>query len=337
MFFVLNKEWYLYSIQLPAEFIGIVWCDLNYEKKEFSMDNIKEKVKIMNLAYKYYKENTEYLHLQYVVNRLQDLIDNNKDVTLIVGSSYSRNAIDPTFFKNAINCSIGGQDLYYSYILCDKMIKKGINIKTIVCFLGYYSLFHELIQQKNCQDVVLNILKPVIDDTPYNLNMSSSIYDGCRESVYKLSCEIQENRKHYYNDINQRKTLILNTVKRWADYTEEEKKKACIERAQAHNRMEKYKNSLKNNILLLNQFHQELNNRGIRFVAVIPPFSEHYIQYISRTMKDGIIAVLKEQNIEYIDFNELKIVDDNDLVDMDHLNGRGAYKLSSFLSDYLNK
>lgn len=49
-------------------------------------------------------------------------------------------------------------------------------------------------------------------------------------------------------------------------------------------------------------------------------------------MKEELAQFLKDNNFETVDFNNIDIMDENDFVDPDHLNGRGAYKMSTYLA-----
>ena len=298
------------------------------KKESFTGENTE----LQNLAYKYYKENTEYLYLKYAVNEWKDEVDNSKDVTLVLGSSYSRNAIDPGCFGNMLNCSVGGEDLYYSGLLYDKLRKGGVNIKTLFLFLGYYGLFQELRKEVNCRDVIEDILEPVIMDAPMNNALNSSVYSGHKEEIAELAYEIQKKKRYYYNDSNTRISHVLIKGGRWASYPDEEKVEEGRGRAYAHNKMEKYTESYETNIRLFDEFAGKLKDDGVRLVVVIPPFSEHYVRFISKTMKEGLLSFLKDRKTEYIDYNDIDLFDENDFVDMDHLNGRGAYKFSRHLS-----
>lgn len=45
-----------------------------------------------------------------------------------------------------------------------------------------------------------------------------------------------------------------------------------------------------------------------------------------------VMAMVSKEKMEIIDFNETDYFDDNDFVDPDHMNGRGAYKMSMLLA-----
>ena len=84
--------------------------------------NINEKY---NYAYKFLKENYDYLWLKSRV--LLGKQNNNNVTTLITGSSHALNGIDVNCFNGAINCSMHTQDLYYDYACAKEILKEKNN------------------------------------------------------------------------------------------------------------------------------------------------------------------------------------------------------------------
>ena len=113
-------------------------------------------------------------------------------------------------------------------------------------------------------------------------------------------------------------------------------------RAGFHNRFLKYEDTYEENGKILMNLATSLRDRNIKFVPVVFPSNIYYRRHLEHSFKGkyeeqiGKIAAgpgLKSQ----LDFYECDAFDKvKDFVDSDHLNDRGAEKMTNILRDCLH-
>lgn len=99
---------------------------------------------------------------------------------------------------------------------------------------------------------------------------------------------------------------------------------------QKHNKHIKHMETYKENLKILNNMLALLNERDIRTIVAVMPFSKEYLKYINLLYKESIMQVLEASPyaIDFIDMNEEAIFNETDMLDSDHLNLKGAKKAS---------
>ena len=302
---------------------------------------------ICNLTYKYVKENYDYLWLK---TRLSEARHLQKNDTLIVGSSHALNGIDTFCFHYAINCSMHTQDITYDYECIKHVLDKRDDGGSVPgkCFIifGYYIPFQEvsLGNGEFTQNMMRYVYNPVFagqDDITWDCIIEAISEDFVSkedmEEVYHRSYDMVCARRNYYNDLRVRGPL-QGFAGRWKDLPEEQRMEYAIKRTEDHNKHLKYTASFEKNKRLLKEMVDVLYDFGMRVVIVIPPFSKAYIRYTDKEMVKATSEMMTNTNAEFIDMNNIETgFCDDDFVDTDHLNGRGAYKLSVFLANRYGK
>lgn len=296
----------------------------------------------INLIYKYVKENYDYCWLK---SRLDLAMNNTKKGIIIVGSSHALNGFDVHCFNNAINCSMHSQDINYDLACLKSIILRNEHKPSIdKCFIvfGYYIPFQDISKGigEYTKKMLVNIYNPVFkgnDDITW-VCIKSAMGEGYiseeeKQHILKGALDIITKRKNYYNDLKVRGTYY-NFNGKWKDLSEKDKDMYALNRTGEHNKHIKYKDSYNKNVGLLNEVVELLSINNIKPIIVIPPFTDAYNRHIEPQLKIALkdmINVVKNK-ADFIDFNEQKVgFNDDDFVDTDHLNGRGAYKLSTLL------
>lgn len=304
---------------------------------------------ISNLTYKFMKENYNYVYLN-TMTKLMNTKPHN--TTLVVGSSHALNGIDVFCFDNAINCSMHTQDIYYDY----QCIKRAImhshgKTKIEKCFIvfGYYIAFQDVSRAENIGEKMLSeVYYPIFEDCHnYERKMDNNIWNkyniseqNIKDMVEIESMRMLAYRKQYYSDLRIRVPLYDFGGRKWKNLTDDERNMYGDMRAKAHNKHVKYKESYIENCEVLNECISMLLANEIVPVIIIPPFTEEYLVRIDEGMRDAVDDMLGKisDKAEVIDFNRLNIgINMDDFIDTDHLNGRGAYKISNYLVDRFGK
>lgn len=301
------------------------------------MDNIDR----WNLTYKFVKENQDYLWLKS--RMLLGKNCSNDNSVLITGSSHALNGIDVHCFHHAINCSMHTQDIYYDF-LCAQEIYKDSAPKFKVCFivLGYYIAFQDLSQELRVgRNKIERIYYPLFQDSrnwenPVIYDLWSNMpkcNESEKEEIQSHALDMMMQREQYYSDMRIRRPLY-KFGGAWKDLSDDEKDAFGQQRAADHNKICKHVASYEENLLVLKDYIHFLELEGVRPVFIIPPFTSVYNKYVLNETKDAVVDMVNGigYKIDFIDYNGTTYFEDGDFVDTDHLNGRGAYKMSKLLA-----
>lgn len=305
-------------------------------------DRLMENQDYWNYTYKFLKENQDYLWLKARVHQGKTNAINN--TVLVTGSSHALGGIDVYCFKNAINCSMHGQDLYYDFLCAKDILDNGNKgIRTCFIVLGYYIAFQDLSKGlKFGRDKIAKIYFPLFQDSRHW--ETPSIYDmwgkmpSCREEekivIEEMALDMMRERYQYYSDMRIRYPLYNFCGCKWKDLKPDEKDTFGQKRATDHNKFINYTEVFEENILVIEDYIHLLELNGIKPVLVIPPFTEAYNRYVLKEIKEAVREMVErvKVRIEFIDFNEGNMFEDDDFIDTDHMNGRGAYKMSMILA-----
>ena len=285
----------------------------------------------------------ERIFIDAAFHRALDRHDN----VLIIGSSCAQNGIISTKIDNATLIAAPSQDIYYSIKLAKKIIDNEKNdIHTCVFILGYYTAFQDLsLQSKERIDKVGGTYWPLLNDShnwrvPYNPNYWHKGYrypKKFKQFAEKIVYNYFYKNNSYYDDLARRENKRMYGGRTWDELSDKEKHSIADVRTKSHNKLFKYKDAYAENIKLLSDFQKELKKKNIRFIYMNPPFSRVYRTNINKEYKNKTQQMLKEANIEWIDFNDRVQMEDACFVDADHLNEYGAILFTKSLISILSK
>lgn len=228
--------------------------------------------------------------------------------------------------------------MYEKYFRCWSKRNKCIVI------LGYYIGYQDLSRATNVgRDLVTKIYYPLFKDSrhwefPPRCNMWENMPE-CSEAekdiIEKTALQMMLKREQYYSDLKIRVPFFDFKGQYWRELEEAEKDSFGKQRAESHNKLVQYKDTFLENKEVLNDYIRLLKKKEINPIFVIAPFSKAYNRYVNEEMKENVVKMFvdNKKDIAFIDFNETQYFNDDDFVDTDHLNGRGAYKMSMLLAN----
>lgn len=272
--------------------------------------------------------------------------------TLITGSSHALNGIHEAAWKNAVNCSMHSQDIYYDFQCAREVIlSAGERHVFEKCFIimGYYIAFQDLSLSKISRETMIaNIYYPILQDAHnWNepiLNDPWAPFGDVPEET-KAICERKAAEKllesgTYYTDYRPRGCYFDLNGRSWSQISEEERIELSGYRANDHNRLFQYRETLEENKMILQEFVQFLYSHGVTPIVVIPPFTKWYNRSVFKELKEGVLELLDSvpEDIHYVDFNEAgDIFEPADFMDTDHLSAGGAKKMSAILAEMFGR
>lgn len=119
----------------------------------------------------------------------------------------------------------------------------------------------------------------------------------------------------------------------WNLYDEEEKELMGQARAAQHRKLIKYTSAYNENKEIFKDYIHYLSLKNIEPIVVVMPFVKQYVKNLDSMQKEMFMELLNVlvEDIQYVDFNDADCFDDSDFMDTDHLNERGAIKVSTIL------
>lgn len=304
----------------------------------------KEKL-LSEITYKYVKENYDYVWLKSMISRAKSVGEKR---TLFTGSSHARCGIDVFCFEGAINCSLSSQDLYYDF-LCARTVMESSTAAIKKCFiiLSYYKAYQDLSLETNIgRRMIEKVYYPLFSDSHHLVNPQKfNLWKGFQSGDEDIKIEAEEiaqqmlmGRYQYYSDLMIRNPVYDFGNRKWREFSDEEKDEFGKKRAEDHNKYLRYVRSAEENQQILKDYVHFLKSNGCQPIVVIPPFSMSYDHYIKEELKVSLKEIIMGAGeLDWIDFNKEGLFSDDDFLDMDHLNGRGAFKLSRLLVSLYGK
>lgn len=296
-----------------------------------------------DLAGRFFGGNYDYLWLKTMLEKGRST--RIPGSTLITGSSHALNGIYERAWKNAVNCSMHSQDIYYDFQCARRVLTSGGGRHFKKCFIvmGYYIAFQDLSLSKVSRETVISeVYYPIFKDAhnwsepaPHDPwaafgDVSRPIKTAIEEAVAGKILEAGT----YYSKFRPR--VGATPYQNWSQVPAEERPLYGARRAEDHNRIFRHKASLEENKKLLGEFVRFLYSRDVTPIVVVTPFAEEYNRAILPEMKEGILELLDSvpEDVHYVDFNEAAdLFEPEDFMDTDHLSASGAKKMSAILAD----
>lgn len=261
---------------------------------------------------------------------------------IITGSSYGVYGIEDSLIKNAINLALPNQDLYYSIEGIYDVLERNRNIKTVIICCNYYYFYSDL-SMSNESEIIMQLSKvyyPLFQDVhncillppKQDFLYKSDVFD-C-ERLIDLYLQLVDKRS-YFSDSHRREPIIQweDASKSWQELSEDEKYGAAAVRTGFHNKAIRYEHSIAENIDIFGGFLDFCYPSGIDVLLVVTPTTKYYLECLDRRYKPTFYEVINsiEWPIHILDLSESPSFTDDDFIDTDHLNAKGAHKMTKIL------
>ena len=257
--------------------------------------------------------------------------------TLILGSSHSFYGVNPYYMSpNTFNNAHVSQSLNYDYqILMSRSTNWG-ELKKIYLPISYFSFWSDLRNDSESWRSKFYYHAYDIDD---NISFQDKFF---------VTQQFRISIRHFYNFIFKGKDHILCNNLGWGLGYDSKKSTNNLEisglsASKRHTRNNIYSNENKDifskNIWYLNQISNWAKTNGVEVIFFTPPAHISYInnlnpEQLSITRNTVRNISDKYDNCNYIDLMESSFFEKNDFYDADHLNEKGAKKLSKLLNGY---
>lgn len=307
----------------------------------------KDTENISHLISQFFARNYDYLYLKTMLDKGRTTTIPGS--TLITGSSYGLNGIYEKAWKNAINCSMHSQDLYYDFLCARRVIEGNGCFKQCFIILGYWSSFHDVSLSKVTRTVwISGTWYPIFHDAhnwdqptqtdPWALlgNVPEQVRTICEEAVTNKILEMGT----YYSDFVARPSPPALNGRSWGQASPEERRSIGYSRGEQHNNLSEHRASLAENKGIFRKFVRFLYNHDVIPIVVVPPFTEEYNHGLKDETRESLLEMVDSvpEYIHYVDFNETEgLFGPEDFSDSDHLSAAGAKKMSDILAETFGK
>lgn len=307
---------------------------------------------MLSYFYKYVFEKVRSNYDRYYLENVIKDIDNAKFNTLIAGSSYARFGFDDELLNETVaNVALPSQDIYYACSLIKRLAQKKNRIKKVILGIGYTTTFSDLSRTKNEKEIkrVTNVYYPILNDI-HNALMITEREDRIVSCIWNIpyitsiiSREIYNNNMHekYFNDIKQRsksKTCLWDQKNmEWWELCETDRMLSARTRAEMHNRNLTHIETFEENKRLIINLIEWCKTQEIQFLLMTLPTTSEYKKYLSHEFKKEFYEFLNSVDytidlIDLVDETDFRVEDFND---MDHLNQKGAEKVTKRFNEFL--
>lgn len=287
----------------------------------------------------YYKMQFDYDRIY--LRRNLELCRNSNIDTIVLGNSYMQFGVNAENVRGMVNLALQSQDLYYNYLLFKRcMIHR--SVKKVIIGMPYYYMFSDLsFADSNELQRINNVYYPIFNDLHNSIllwggrtvNFSNILDVGkiANDFIEKLSC------KSYFNTHRTREELRVeiwaDKRKRWQDLSDDEKYVCGKYRAESHNKILRYAYTFSENLDILVRMIDQMKYNKVDFLFIAPPVSNYYAMYIDKRFKMYTYEIVNTLNIseKFIDLWQDKRFINDDFVDTDHLNKRGAEKFTRII------
>ncbi|UMY54383.1 hypothetical protein MLD56_23130 [Paenibacillus peoriae] len=307
---------------------------------------------ISNFVSRKYYSNYDYYYLSKNMKK-----DTDSEI-LAAGSSYSMFGLsESSFSKSVLNLSLASQDLYYSHKIVKEALKYSRNIKYCIIGMSYYSFHFDLSRSKKEAEKRINrVYYPIFKDshhfevidsaTSTDMNFDDNNLSFLYHIIFnkiKLDQTIVDavivHDSYFNNNINRELFSLLGNI-RLEDMELLQKIEVGQQRAEQHNQLLVHNETVKENTNVLENLINYLSEERITPIVVVFPATEYYQNFFDPEFK----AVFYEVMNSLANTHKFKLVDlfdsddfvESDFLDMDHLNEKGAVKVTNMLNRVLD-
>jgi len=265
-----------------------------------------------------------------------ELVEQNKDATMIfVGNSHGRNAFIPELIEQkSINLCIGGSTSFYNLKLLETVVEKMPELKHIVYNISYQTLFYDLDSLPD---------KKKIYEFYHYLGVDAGV-DKYSSDYFSILSTIGFNKAigSCLHDLRAEKANLIETNgynEEASEISVKKVEKLSIQRVVNHHKLMN-PDKLAHNLDQLEAIENLAKKHDINIVYVILPVVGLYRSEMESPFDSYALKAEKfasdHDRLVYNLADSLEL-DDTHFVDPDHLNHKGAYVISNYLSQALKK
>lgn len=246
---------------------------------------------------------------------------------LAVGDSHIQETVNDSLVCNLQNVAYSSESFIYSFYKIKTLTKNNPNIDTILLGVSYHS-FTDYFDE-------ITYLHYVLGRYFYILPIEAQI---------KLIGEVENPASFIFKSVlNESENLITKSEKNnWLGWYENYATSVTINEKSIKDRIriqyyltEKVRGFSSGSIHYFNTIVKYCRENNLALIILNTPMHRSYKEKVPQKFIDKFYSVIKENNVELIEFDGLKLTNDYYLPDGDHVNGKGAVLATKYLEEVL--
>jgi hypothetical protein len=279
-----------------------------------------------------------FVGLVFIINQLYKKVPNiydarfaawqkQKDSTqvLFVGNSHI-GALQsyPVGNMSSYNMAYAGMEWQDAYTIINQCLQQNTSLKYIVLGCNYDQIGHA-----TSNSLIGNMLLPYTAQQAEGTEKYFSFLKPLHFLKHDRTLKPLVN--YYKNGITVKDDNTIITL----DFKDKSDKQGCIKRAQELGKISYSKNRIAANKELLIKINNLAKSKNITLVLLSTPkgdcFMQEYNKYISNAEQQLVKELANNLQIKFVDFYNNPAFNEDDILDFDHLNSKGAQKLNGLL------
>ncbi|PDY17992.1 hypothetical protein CN520_06555 [Bacillus cereus] len=245
--------------------------------------------------------------------------------------------------KKSIKLTLPSQDLYYDYLIASQLLSNNHSFQYCLIGIAYFSFYFDMSLSSESYRIH-KVYYPLFQDGHHTVVHSPLPTDGFSHlntpkpllSIFNLHFE------YILLDELKDESLILpwinaewNTTPLHIPFEEHGKIRAA-----SHAKLS-YPHTLVENKMIFKKYLDLLLKNDIEPLIVVFPVTSHYFNCSSKKLKEDFYKVINDFQTQYsfqiIDLFDSPLFCDDDFYDSDHMNKKGANKMSALLNMFIQE
>ena len=245
--------------------------------------------------------------------------------------------------KKSIKLTLPSQDLYYDYLIASQLLSNNHSFQYCLIGIAYFSFYFDMSLSSESYRIH-KVYYPLFQDGHHTVVHSPLPTDGFSHlntpkpllSIFNLHFE------YILLDELKDESLILpwinaewNTTPLHIPFEEHGKIRAA-----SHAKLS-YPHTLVENKMIFKKYLDLLLKNDIKPLIVVFPVTSHYFNCSSKKLKEDFYKVINDFQTQYsfqiIDLFDSPLFCDDDFYDSDHMNKKGANKMSALLNMFIQE
>ncbi len=268
--------------------------------------------------------------------------------TVILGSSYAAGGVNPKYINGtSYNLAYSAQDIYYDYMILTKYINDMPRLKHVILEVSYFSLYYD---ESDNTPYLLKDYFSTLGIVPRRITSAFfkniSIFFIHQAEFLKDLIGHKERETFVFVDgdtmdeVTANNALLNNGCRLWRGTMNRSAMEADGKsKALSHSGFRR-NNRQTENLLIMQKILTLLRHKNINAIIITTPYTDFYSKsfnklYVRQFFNTMEKMCAKNPHCRYIDFSNSGDFSNDDFLNSDHLNYKGAEKLSGKINALL--
>lgn len=302
---------------------------------------MKQTMEYANIYNKLYENNYEF---NFVHSNLEKAMNDKSNEVIITGMSYSLHGVNTELlWRKGVKLCWASQDIYYDYLLTKKAVDRNENIKYCIIGMAYFSFDIDLSQLKTQTYLIDRIYYPLLEDSHhYTPSETYASPVGISQIERFLMIQNEFSDMELLKSFASAASLLMSSELHdsiWNRPCENLPLEWLGQKRSRLHSKHSYPETRLENMQILRSMLTMLSEKGIKPIIVVFPTSGSYAPYLNPELKSRFYQLINElqevYNFSVYDYFESELFNQFDFADTDHLNKKGAAKMTSILNTIL--